>query len=199
MSKLEILKNVGLEIVNNEEKLITSKKYDFKCSKGHIWNSRLDNVLRSLDRASKGCPTCAKEITDKLSEKAVEKNLIKGHKIVSYEIKQVKSDGTKERFYTVECPNNHLYEKRTPALREGCPKCSTGVFVGEERVKVIFETHFGKRFKKIRPEWLKNPNTQSKMEIDGYNEELKVGFEYQGRQHYSNNTQFAGEQENQYQ
>lgn len=197
MSKFEILKNVGIEIVNSEEKLITSKKYGFKCSKGHLWESRLDNVLRSLKRESKGCPHCAKEITDQLSEKAVEKNLLSGHQIISYEVKQVKSDGTKERYYTVKCLNNHLYTKRTPALGEGCPKCSVGIFVGEERVRIIFETYFGKEFRKIRPEWLKNPNTQAKMEIDGYNQDLKIGFEYQGRQHYSSTTQFAGEQEKQ--
>ena len=191
----EILSKYGVDLLTTQENFISSQsKYDLKCVNGHVWNARLSDVIsKGLTRESKGCPHCAKKITDKLSEIAVEKNLIAGHKILSYEIRKIKSDGTKERFYTVQCPNNHLYEKRTPTLKEGCPKCSTGVFVGEERVKIIFEKHFGKKFKKIRPEWLTNPNTQSKMEIDGYNEDLKIGFEYQGRQHHSNKTQFAGE------
>ena len=198
MNYKELLDKNNIKIFTTE-KLTQMKKYDFQCESGHNWNARLDNVLRGLKRLSKGCPHCAKEVTDRLSEEAVKNNLIDGHMVISYELKITDlKKNRKERFYKIKCPHEHIYEKRSSKMQEGCPKCSTGVFVGEERVKVIFETHFGKRFKKIRPEWLKNPNAQSKMEIDGYNQELKVGFEYQGRQHYSNNTQFAGEQENQF-
>ncbi len=45
---------------------------------------------------------------------------------------------------------------------------------------------FGKPFDKIRPDWLRNSVTGGKwnLEIDCYNEELKIGVEAQGRQHY---------------
>lgn len=189
----KILMNNNIEFLNpNNSRISTQNKYNYKCSKGHIWSSRLSNLIyRSWNRESKGCPQCAKDITDQISKNAMEKNLLEKHKIISYKLKKVKSNGAKERFYQIECPYGHLYEKRTPSLKEGCPKCSIGVFVGEERVKIIFETYFGKNFKKIRPNWLVNPKTQSRLELDGYNKELKIAFEYQGRQHYSNNTQFA--------
>jgi hypothetical protein len=43
---------------------------------------------------------------------------------------------------------------------------------------------FNKEFKKIRPNFLKNHQTKSNLEIDIYNDELKLGIEYSGRQHY---------------
>ena len=190
----------GIELLFKKEDFSsTQNKYRYKCSKGHTWEARFKDIVgRGLKRESKGCPNCAKDISNKISEKAVEKNLIDGHIILDYQLKFTeKNSNRKERFYKVQCPYNHIYEKRSSKLKEGCPSCSNGVFVGEERVRIILKTHFRKEFKKIRPEWLINHNTNSKMELDGYNEELKIAFEYQGRQHYSNNTQFAGTQKEQ--
>ena len=45
---------------------------------------------------------------------------------------------------------------------------------------VIFE----KDFVKIRPDWLKNPDTNANLEIDLFNEELNIACEYNGAQHY---------------
>lgn len=183
------------KIENNDIKILDfikhkNKNYNFQCSKGHVWNARFSNVLRSLNRESKGCPQCAKDIYDKISENVLNKNLIDGHKVLSYKLKQTSKDGRKERYYKIECPYGHHYENKSYNLKDGCPKCSVGVFVGEERVRVIFETHFKEKFKKVRPSWLVNPKTNKKLEIDGYNSDLKIGFEYQGRQHHSDSNQF---------
>ena len=43
---------------------------------------------------------------------------------------------------------------------------------------------FKKDFIKIRPNWLKNTDTNYSMEIDMYNEELNIACEYNGLQHY---------------
>ena len=62
-----------------------------------------------------------------------------------------------------------------------CPQCKEGI--SERMCRIFFETVFRKKFQRIRPSWLMN-NNQNKMELDGYNEDLKIAFEYNGEQHY---------------
>lgn len=54
----------------------------------------------------------------------------------------------------------------------------------EEECRKIFEDKFGLPFKKIRHPDIVNPDTGELLELDGYNEYLKLAFEYQGFQHY---------------
>jgi len=56
-----------------------------------------------------------------------------------------------------------------------CPTCAANNT--EKYVKHIVELLLNKRFIKIRPQWLVN-NDNNKLEIDIYNDELKLGFEY---------------------
>jgi len=48
-------------------------------------------------------------------------------------------------------------------------------------LKELYPTH---TFSKVRPYWLKNPKTGKELELDFYNEELKIAIEYNGIQHY---------------
>lgn len=54
----------------------------------------------------------------------------------------------------------------------------------EEFAREILQNLFNKPFPKVRPEFLKNIKTGRNLELDGYNEELKLAFEYNGIQHY---------------
>lgn len=54
----------------------------------------------------------------------------------------------------------------------------------EEKCRDIFESLTGKAYPTTRPDFLKNPATGRNLELDGYCEELKSAFEYQGSQHY---------------
>ena len=54
----------------------------------------------------------------------------------------------------------------------------------EEKCRDIFESLTGKAYPSVRPDFLKNPDTNRNLELDGYCEELKSAFEYQGSQHY---------------
>jgi hypothetical protein len=47
----------------------------------------------------------------------------------------------------------------------------------------IFEKIFNKPFPTVRPNFLKRTNNRV-LELDGYNQELKLAFEYNGIQHY---------------
>ena len=56
---------------------------------------------------------------------------------------------------------------------------------GEAECKRVLEYMFNKEFKKVRPRFLKNPNTNRCLELDCFNEKLKLAIEYQGDQHYN--------------
>jgi hypothetical protein len=55
---------------------------------------------------------------------------------------------------------------------------------GEAECRRVMEKIFKKPFTKIRPDWLHNPVTSKNLEIDIFNDELKIGVEYSGKQHY---------------
>lgn len=54
----------------------------------------------------------------------------------------------------------------------------------EELCRQIIEEIYGKPFPPIRPSWLINPETGYPLELDCYNDELKLAIEYNGEQHY---------------
>jgi hypothetical protein len=66
----------------------------------------------------------------------------------------------------------------------------------EEKCRKIFEKIYNCKFEKIRPDWLKNPETQRNLELDGYNAEIKtplgkgLAFEYDGQQHHDYSPHF---------
>ena len=61
-----------------------------------------------------------------------------------------------------------------------------GVFEsrGETECRRVAERITGKAFPKKRPNFLKNSISESNLEIDCFNDELRIGIEYNGRQHY---------------
>lgn len=63
-----------------------------------------------------------------------------------------------------------------------CPHCNR--FSNENECRKIFEDIFDKHFVTVRPDSLKNPETNYNLELDGYCEELKLAFEYDGEFHY---------------
>ena len=56
---------------------------------------------------------------------------------------------------------------------------------GEKTCRRVLEDHFGRPFKTTRSlDFLRNPETNRLLELDGYNEDFKIAFEFNGRQHY---------------
>jgi hypothetical protein len=53
----------------------------------------------------------------------------------------------------------------------------------EARCRQVFEDIFQRPFPTVRPSFLKRGNGRA-LELDGYNKDLKLAFEYQGIQHY---------------
>lgn len=54
----------------------------------------------------------------------------------------------------------------------------------EELCRQIFQKLLNKPFLSIRPDFLKNTKTNRKLELDGYNPELGLAFEFNGPTHY---------------
>lgn len=62
-------------------------------------------------------------------------------------------------------------------------------YKNETRCREIFETIFKRPFKSVRPDFLKRANGK-KLELDGYNKDLNLAFEYNGIQHYKFSSKF---------
>lgn len=73
-------------------------------------------------------------------------------------------------------PASHLGRKVTPQKDSK----------GEVECRRVLQYLFKKRFDKCRPDFLRNPVTGGNfnLELDCYDEELKLGVEYNGAQHY---------------
>lgn len=84
----------------------------------------------------------------------------------------------------IKCINGHIFSKNYKSIlqKKWCKKCKFNK--NENICRYIIETLFKCEFKKCRPKWLKNPNTNRTLELDGYNEKLKIAFEYDGEFHY---------------
>lgn len=63
------------------------------------------------------------------------------------------------------------------------PLGKKGVYKNEERCREVIQSIYNAPFKKIRPNFLKNPKTGRNLELDMYNDNLKIALEYNGIQH----------------
>jgi outer membrane biogenesis lipoprotein LolB len=53
----------------------------------------------------------------------------------------------------------------------------------EQMCRRLLERMIGLDLPKVRPKWLVNPSTKRSLELDMYNHEAKLAFEYDGAQH----------------
>lgn len=116
-------------------------------------------------------------------------------KVLSPEVEDVvtgfSGPSVKRKREEPECviPDDGPDDLSCPKPREGGTK-----FKNEERCRAILERIYeGYKFPSVRPSWLKNPATKRNLEIDMYCHELKIkgrdkpvrlGLEFNGKQHY---------------
>ena len=154
-------------------------KLEVECEKGHRWKVT-SNSLLSKKSWCRECLGTKKRNIDEMRVIGKER----GGKCLSVEYI---NDFSKLEW---ECCEGHRFLTSPNNIKHGkwCPECSTGIY--ERICRLYFEKIFNKPFLRIRPDWLKNPKTNSNLEIDGFNEELKLGFEHHGKQHYVENSFF---------
>ena len=148
------------------------EKLIWECEFGHIWSALPSNV-----KNGKWCPTCSRNKKLTLQDCSNYAQLKDGY-CLSVEYVNAASN------LTWQCKYGHIWEanfNNVKSKNSWCPQCSSNI--GERICRIFFENFFDKPFSKTRPEWLET-STGSKLELDGFNSELKIAFEYQGIQHY---------------
>lgn len=75
------------------------------------------------------------------------------------------------------------WEKSYGSMAGGVSRPWFGSGKYENECRRILEGIFNRPFSKQRPAWLKRPSTGKNLELDGYNSDLKLAFEYNGIQH----------------
>ena len=85
--------------------------------------------------------------------------------------------------FGVRCASGHIFYAHMSSIKRGywCPRCKP--HYNEDKCREIFESILSVSFAPAWPKWLKN-SAGNIMELDGYNEDLKLAFEYNGIQHY---------------
>ena len=149
---------------------------EWQCENEHRWEATANNILRGSK-----CPRCSgKQILniDDLHRLAAKR----GGKCISSEYR-----GTSVK-HEWECQQGHRWNAKPNSIQQGgwCPDCN--FYFSEEKCRFIFETMFHEKFKK-------NRKVLKGYELDGYNSELNLGFEYHGIQHYKYIDQFFDQYE----
>jgi Probable Zinc-ribbon domain len=149
------------------------KQIRWRCSEGHEWEANGQNVIHNKS----WCPYCAgkADVTiERLHEAAQKRG---GECLAS------KCEGIKNTVMW-KCSEGHTF-KASPlhVLHSGswCRICATSR--GESFCRIAFETIFKEKFPNVRPEFLLR-DSGFKLELDGYNSDLKLAFEHHGSHHY---------------
>ena len=151
------------------------------CDKGHLWQT----TYMSLKNGH-WCKICAN-----LNQKLTFEERKNGFKEVCEFVEnrggeclspfeEYESSNSKLKF---RCKYGHVWEVVVYVIKSKtwCPVCSQSF--SEKYFRFVMEKLFNKSFNSIRPSWMKIENGRD-LQIDGYNKELKLGFEYQGGQHF---------------
>lgn len=148
----------------------SSSKYEWECENGHQFKSKYTNVT-----SGKWCKQCLCLSFDQMTTLAEKK----GGKCLT--VKEEITGSLSSHKFLWECKQGHQWRTTYGSVKNGswCGICNETI--NERTCRKIFEFIFNKQFPKRRPGLLKHKNN---LELDGYCEELKLAFEYNGEQHY---------------
>lgn len=140
---------------------------DFECNNcGYEWTTKKNNINFTNCQVCSGKKLLLDVVIDKLNTFGI--TLLNQDEFINTRTKG-----------TFVCSNLHEWETYIHNVfsgKSGCPECSLNM--GERKCKFILESLFEKKFEKTRKVVSNN------LELDMYNEELKLALEYNGIQHY---------------
>lgn len=149
--------------------------YLFECRVGHQFTLRSDKIIYE----GSWCKYCNKlSFLDKTKTRLESLVNQRGGKIVNLNYKGIHYK------YEFECILKHRFiATASHILHSGswCNICSG--YLMERICRKYFELIFNSSFKLSYPKWLIS-NDGHRLQLDGYNEELKIAFEYNGIQHF---------------
>jgi hypothetical protein len=151
----------------------------WECERGHRWESGYNNIA-----AGCWCPTCGRQsVADQLKGYTIDDMrdiaASRGGRCLSDEYVNASA------LLSWECGSGHRWKARYRNIANGswCPTCARETNINESLFRDAMEEITGAKFPPIRPKWLVNEDGH-RLEIDGFNKRLSMGFEYQGRQHF---------------
>ena len=87
------------------------------------------------------------------------------------------------------CKNGHKFKRSWRSFSTyriyNCPVCTNTHNYWENQVREIFESRLQRKFNNVRPDFLINPYTNRRLELDGYCPELQLAFEFDGSIHWT--------------
>ena len=152
-------------------------KAKWTCSLGH-------NFERSLERIEQNGTFCPKCSHDFVIYNQKNLGIEACHDMASSKNGLCLSDKYINTFYKYkwQCSEGHIWEASLNNCRKGhwCPYCKNKT---ENKVRAIFENLLGVEFPPTRFPWLIGAKG-GRMSLDGYNDQLKLAFEYDGEYHF---------------
>ena len=148
----------------------SSVKYHFVCENKHEFEMRLDHVSKDS-----WCGECSGRVNGDINKLISKFILIHGNK---YDYSKIKDSINCKLKVNIIC-KKHGEFTQTPDSHvqgKGCPFCQS--YINENMCIDILKKLSNEHFTKMRLKYLDG------LEIDGFNEKLMLGIEYNGEQHY---------------
>lgn len=164
-------------------------KLKWKCHLGHIWDSTYDTIVNK----DSWCPVCFGFLSPEENyKKATKSALLKGGKCLS----NIYENRTNKMLW--QCASGHIWKAPFSSVvtsKRWCPTCAKYLYYKETKIRNLLNYLFDTNFFKDKPKWNINPKTNRRLELDGYSEELKMAFEFQGPQHFKKVEYFKMQEE----
>lgn len=172
----ENVKNAEMRLV----KYNGANKLTVECAKGHVSIMTSGHLVEG-NRCSKCYKESLKLGKPRLTKEEVSQRLsVHGFEFMDQTFKTLRTE------HTIKCVEGHITKRPLQHIIHGVVGCSecNNYFSSERKFRKLVEKELGVPFPKARPEWLVSPETGFRLELDCYNQELKLAFEYDGNFHF---------------